>query len=221
MNKKKKIGIIFGPNGAGKGTLAERLCIEYDYAYLNMGQTIREWINKDLEKNRHLRKEINNGNLIDDTVVEEALREKFESIHKSKHKDMVFDGLPRRRTQVAFIKDLCEKYDYSIEWIIVLSISLEEVLERVSQRVVAPDGTVYHYKFNPPPAEIDPKTLKHRKDDRPAIVKKRYNELMINSLDCLSHPFFKDVKVANIDASESIEQVFDEACAFLGHYKKL
>lgn len=221
MSKKHSIGIVFGPNGAGKGTLAEKLSQELGFGYLNMGNAIRDWLHNhaDTPEGIKVRNMINEGDLVGDDLVSNILLHKF--ANAANQKNFIFDGFPRRNSQMDILKKICEHNNFEVKWIIMLNISLELVLERVSNRIMTPDGHVYHTIYNPPPANIPKSKLKSRKDDRPHVVEKRYKEYMINTLECLSNPYLKDALICNIDASGSIEEVRTEALTFIKNYKVL
>lgn len=211
---KNKMGFVFGPNGVGKGTLAQGLSESLGYKALNMGNMIREWI--DMNKRYDLMKIMDEGDFIDDSIVEESLKAKFIQLKEQNQLgNLIMDGVPRRHSQVKILKDICEKYNYLPEWIIVLSAPLEEILGRVRQRVVAPDGNVYHLVLNPPPAHFQASELHPRPDDRPEVVKKRYEYFIKDTFECLSDPFFANTKVLSIDGTKSIHEVYEEAEGFL------
>jgi adenylate kinase len=213
MNQ-KHIGLIFGPNGVGKGTLATKLAGNFEYIHLNMGNLIREWIK--YERHAELQELLDAGELIADEYIKEILDYEYPRMALNrKFKNIVFEGMPRRISQVEILKKFCEYHDYSIRWIIVLDAPLDVILERVSQRVIAPDGNVYHLTYNPPPARYTPSELQTRPDDRPDVVRRRYEEYVSNSLACVSDPFFDGVELLRIDGTKGIEEVYQQAQVFL------
>jgi adenylate kinase len=212
----KQIGLIFGPNGVGKGTLAKHLAETCHLTHINMGNLIREWIHT--TESHHMQSLIDEGEMVPDPIVEQILNNRFEEIEKKHHKEtvqIVMEGIPRKRDQVSILKNICQKYGYDITWIIVLNAPLDNLLERVKDRVMAPDGNVYHLTLNPPPAHFKKEDLVKRLDDRPHIVKKRYENYVINTLESLSDSFFATVPLFNIDSTQSIAQVFIQAESFL------
>jgi len=208
----KQIGLIFGPNGVGKGTLANHIEEQFNYIHINMGNLIREWI---VETNNHTYQHIiDNGEMVEDTIVKQILSNKFKELSHSSS-PVIMEGIPRRHSQVAILKEISETYKFQISYIIVLNAPLKEILHRVEHRVMAPDGNVYHLELNPPPAHFSPDQLVKRLDDRPEIVTKRYENYMVNTLECLSDTFFKDVPTLNIDGTQSIPAVYAQAEEFL------
>jgi adenylate kinase len=207
---KKSIGFIFGPNGVGKGTLADVISEKFQYVHYSMGVVVRDYA---LERGHEQVKElVNNGILVDDEIIREALHEKVDHL---RYDNIVFDGVPRKLSQVEFMQEICEKHNFSAEWVIVLSAPLDVLIERLSERVMGPDGKVYHLRYSPPPAHIKPEELTTRPDDRPEVIKKRYEDYMALTLECLSHPFFLEIPTISINATQSIERVCDEGVQFV------
>ncbi len=210
----KHIGIIIGPNGVGKGTLAQMLAEDFRYYHINMGQLFRDWIAAHA-KHEH-QSDVDNGVLIDDTFVREVVTAKFEELKRDAPTvNLVMEGLPRTVAQVDIVKDLCRDYGYNIKWVIVLSATLEMILDRVMDRVIAPDGTIYNLKYNPPPSNITREQLSKRADDRPEVITKRYESYIVDTFPVLSDPLFLNAQILNIDASKTIREVHDEARYFL------
>lgn len=208
--RKKSIGFIFGPNGVGKGTLAETISEKFEYYHYNMGEVVREFADK--KGNEEIKQLVDNGILVDDDFIHSSLAEKIKEL---RYDNIVFDGVPRKFSQVHFIQELCEYHGYSPEWVIVLNAPVEVILERLSQRVMGPDGKVYHLTYNPPPAHFTPDQLHTRPDDRAEVVQKRYEDYVTLTLECLSHPFFLDIPTLNIDATQSITKVCEKATDFI------
>lgn len=206
----QNIFLIFGPNGVGKGTLAARLAEKLGFFHLNMGNILRSWIK---ENNRYdLDEYIDNGNLVPDDLIEVVLEDIFKNI---KSHNILADGFPRRKSQVRLLQKFVEKHNLHLSGIISLHAPLELILERLTERVLAPDGKVYHMTYNPPPQHFQSEQLKKRKDDRPEIVTKRYEEYIMNTLECLSEDFFKNIEVCNIDGTKSIDEVYEQAEEFV------
>jgi adenylate kinase len=207
---KKSIGFIFGPNGVGKGTLADNICDEFNYYHFSMGVVIGKWANE--RGHKKIREQIDEGEFVDDEHIREALLEKVESL---RHRNIIFDGVPRKITQVKLIKEVCEKFGYDVDWAIVLDASMDVIVERLTERVVAPDGKIYHLKYNPPPKKYSPDELVTRPDDRPEIVKKRYKYYVEHTLESLNNDYFEEVPTLKIDATKTIAQVTAEAEKFV------
>lgn len=208
---RKFLGIVFGPNGSGKGTLARNISESLDYFHFDNGKNLRKFAR---ERNRdEILKLIENGEFVDDDFVSDAIHAEFEEINH--HKKILLDGIPRKLSQVNIIQEFCKKYNYNLDWIIVLHAPIEILLERLKERVVAPDGKDYHMTLNPPPKHYKLSELKPRPDDRPDIVKRRYEDYELKTLECISDRFFINSKIHTIDATKSIHDVFEESIKFV------
>jgi adenylate kinase len=208
---KKIIGFIFGPNGSGKGTLARHIAESYGYCHINTGRCLREWAEKNNRKD--IIKLIDNGDFVEDLLVEVALRERFEKLMS--YKGVIIEGVPRKLSQVNMIQRICKDFNFVPEFLMILNVPLDILIDRVKDRVVAPDGHVYHMKLNPPPKHFKLSELHTRPDDCVEIVKKRYESYISMTLECISDGFFLNSKVLSIDSTKPINEVFTIADNFL------
>lgn len=213
----KYIGFIFGPNGSGKGTLAKKLAEENDYTYISNGRVIRDWAEANNRKD--LLEMIDEGEFIDDKTVSHILEEKFKTI--SHNQKLLIEGVPRKASQVSFIAELSKKYNFKPLWVIVLHAPLEVLIDRVKDRVFAPDGHVYHMTLNPPPKKYKLSELYTRLDDRPEIVRKRFEYYITHTLECVSDEYFLNAQIKTIDATKPISDVFEEGRHFIKEVEKL
>lgn len=212
----KHIGIIFGPNSVGKGTLANKLSENFGYYHLNTGDLVRHWINR--EHSDEVTQQYKSGKLMTDELIEEILMEKLNYFEmEGIHPGIILDGLPRRKSQIDMIKRICEKYDYYVKWVMCLEAPLEYLIDRAEGRVTAPDGNIYHLKYNPPPKWIDKDDLIKREDDNTEVVKERYNIFVQETSECLRDEYLSEVKRLDIDATKSIEEVYKTAERFLSN----
>jgi adenylate kinase len=210
---KKSIGIIFGPNGAGKGTISRFISNHFEYKHVNTGALLR------LESlkigGEYLKKFLDEGEMIDDEVVEDILVDYFKSYEISKSTKIVLEGIPRRKNQIKTIKRLCKEFNFEIKWVIVLQLPVEIIIDRVKDRVLAPDGHVYHLIYNPPPEYFKPEDFSKRLDDRPHIIEKRYKNYLVNTQKCIEDPIFSHVTRLEIDATKEIKEIYKLVESFL------
>lgn len=208
---KKYISFVTGPNASGKGTLTKALSEKFGYYHFNGGNCLRDFAEK--YHRTDIQELIDNGELVSDDVFEEVFHDKFHEInHNTK---IIMDGAPRIYEQVSFIQKLATEHGYEPFWIIVLNAPLDVLLERVKDRVVAPDGNVYHMTLNPPPKQFKLSELHARKDDRQDIVKKRYEYYVTETLPCLTHPYLAKLPIHSIDATKPIPEVLEDASEFV------
>lgn len=163
--------VITGAPGAGKGTVAGILQQKTGMVHISTGDLFRENINNKTEIGNMISGIISSGELVDDRTTFKMLKEKLNSISTSQ--GFILDGFPRDITQVNLMKFLT-----TIDYTVNLSVSDEEVVERISGRRVCPStGKIYHIKYNPPLQDgIDDTTgesLVQRDDDKPESVVRR------------------------------------------------
>ena len=124
--------IIFGPPGAGKGTQSKFIVNKYNLYQLSTGELLRNEIKNKTELGSQISSIINSGELVSDEIVSDLI-EKFISNDIYKHK-IIFDGYPRNLTQAKNLDNLLKKYKQKIDIVLKLSVSLETVKKRISER---------------------------------------------------------------------------------------
>ena len=142
--------VIFGPPGAGKGTQSSLIEKKFDLHQLSTGHLLREEIKNNSKLGQEISSIINDGNLVSDKIVGDLI-EKYlsQEIYKNR---LIFDGYPRNLIQARNLNRLLEKYDQKIDIVLKLSVTLETIKKRISER----------------------KNIEQRKDDSEKIAIKRF-----------------------------------------------
>ncbi len=124
--------VIFGPPGAGKGTQSKFIVNKYNLHQLSTGELLRNEIKNETKLGTEISSIMNIGELVSDDIVSNLI-EKF--ISDIKYKDrLIFDGYPRSLTQAKNLENLLKKNHQKIDIVLKLSVSLETVKKRISER---------------------------------------------------------------------------------------
>jgi len=166
--------LIFGPQGAGKGTIAAMISEKYKIPSLSVGELLREAIAKGNELGRIAQKYITKGNLVPPHVAASIVNATVKK--KSFRKGYILDGYPRTLEQTALFDEM-----NSIDIILDLEAPEELVIHRLTgRRTCRKCGAVYniHPELVPHP-KVEGKcdhcdgNLYHRKDDTKSSILKR------------------------------------------------
>ena len=202
--------VFLGPPASGKGTQARKLAEKLNLKYLSTGDMLRDI----KEARKDIAKLITEGKLVPDKVFLKLLLEYFEG--KKIYDNLVLDGSPRSVFQYEKIKDWLESKGSKIDRAIFLDISQETAVKRISsRREDRYTGEVYNLITNPPGPEIDKKNLIIRDDDRPQVVKERF-EVYKNETKPLVTRFKKEGILLQVDGEQPINIIFSEILAKIG-----
>ena len=137
---------------------------------------------------------INSGNLVSDNIVSDLI-EKYISndIYKSR---LIFDGYPRNLIQVKNLNNLLKKNDQKIDIVLKLSVSLETILKRISER----------------------KSLEQREDDNELIAVKRYKTYEKNIEPVIE--FYKQSNLLSVvNGEKTISEISSEISGIIERIK--
>ena len=177
--------IIFGPPGAGKGTQADFIEKKFNLFQLSTGEVLRNEIKNKTELGREISSIINSGTLVSDEIVKKLV-ENFisDSIYKNR---LIFDGYPRNLIQAKTLDEMLNKYDQKISLVLKLSVSLETIKKRISER----------------------RSLEKRADDSDEIAVKRYKTYEKSTEPVID--YYKKLNLLKvIDGERPIEQINKE-----------
>lgn len=118
--------LFFGPAGSGKSAQAQLLVDENSWAWLSMGQLLRD--TPDEEVHEFQRK----GILVPLEKTNQVLGEALEE-HVDDEK-LLLDGYPRSLEQAHWLLDKCQSIGLKIDMAINFNVNMEELLKRMELR---------------------------------------------------------------------------------------
>ena len=177
--------IIFGPPGAGKGTQSNFIVNKYNLFQLSTGEYLREEIKKKTELGSKIASIVNAGSLVSDEIVSKLIENVVSK--KEYYNRLIFDGYPRNLIQAKTLQDLLSKHGKKIDLVLKLSVSLETIKKRISQR----------------------QTLEKRADDNEETAIKRFQTYENNMIPIIE--FYKKLNLLKVVNGESkISEINDE-----------
>ncbi|MCM8772414.1 MAG: adenylate kinase [Candidatus Omnitrophica bacterium] len=169
----KKILILLGPPGVGKGTVGEKLSEILRIPLISTGDLLREHIKKKTELGLKAKEYMENGYLVPDDIVVSVL---VERIREDDCKNgFILDGFPRNINQAEILENFINKENVKV---IYLTADDEFLVNRLSNRRICENcGAIYHLINIPPKVNgICDKCggkLVQREDDKEDVVRNR------------------------------------------------
>lgn len=137
--KRKKVQrsniIIFGPQGAGKGTQAKLLAQRLDLVHIEPGRLLRDIVRRGGKVAKGINDYLVRGALVPtDFLLEKVLKPKI-SVAVEKEKGLIFDGAPRRLNEALMLEGLLRELGREITHVFYLKIRKEESYRRLGKRL--------------------------------------------------------------------------------------
>lgn len=197
--------VFMGPQGAGKGTQAQKLAKELGIPQISTGDLFRAEIGQGTPLGIKAQALIKDGKLVPDRITSEMVEKR---IKKTDAVDgYILDGYPRNINQLNQYLDFDQP-----DMAILIELDDEEAVRRLSGRRTCDGcGKIYHVEYNRPKVadicdECDG-TLIQRKDDEPEAIRERlriYHEETEPMVEKL-----KEMGILKIvDGSGEIEEVY-------------
>lgn len=127
----KKLIIIIGPPGCGKGTQVELIRKKYSCDVLEMGNTLRKMADSNEENADKIKSSLLLGKLLPDKYVLKIVNDFIKKSHK---KILFFDGFPRFLSQAMEMEKMINEYGISNYAVIYINISKPEIIKRLGKR---------------------------------------------------------------------------------------
>jgi adenylate kinase len=208
----RRILLLVGSVGAGKGTQAAALSSELGLAHLASGNLFRQALRDGSQLGEQARAYMERGDLVPDDITIGMFM--HELSQPAAARGAILDGFPRTVAQAQALDATLAERGQQIERVISIEVPVEELVARVAGRRVCPVcGTPYHVVGDPPRVpgrcDNDGAELQQRDDDRPEVVRARLAKQVLPMLAVLEYYDQKGI-VQHVDGTQPIAAVTDE-----------
>ncbi|MBA3610676.1 MAG: nucleoside monophosphate kinase, partial [Rubrobacter sp.] len=143
--------ILLGPQGAGKGTQAQRLSARTGAKHISTGDIVRAEIKSGSDLGQKVQEYNDRGDLVPDEVIVEMAKP-----HLDGADSWLLDGFPRNEAQAKALDDALNDLGIEIDKAIALEAPDDDLVTRLSgRRTSDATGKVYHVEHDPPPEGSD------------------------------------------------------------------
>jgi adenylate kinase len=197
--------IIIGIQGSGKGTQAALLREKYGWPHINMGNLLRDHINRHTTLGETAQHYIEQGHLVPDELVIQLVTPELDAATEG----FVLDGFPRNLVQERYLLE-----NYTIDGVILLELDDEISVRRISaRRHCSACGADYNMLSNAPAVEgvcdICGGQVIMRNDDHPDAIRVRLEKFHQKTRKVIE--LFKERGIAiEIDANQPMMTVHQE-----------
>ena len=140
--------VIFGPQGAGKGTQGSLISEEWGIPAISTGDIFRWKIAQGTELGRAVKEYVDNGDLVPDSLTVRLVRDRL--AQEDTASGWLLDGFPRNIGQAEALDKLTGDLDAALDAALLLDVPEEVSLHRILGRTVCSGcGRTYHVDAPP------------------------------------------------------------------------
>ena len=148
------IVIMLGAPGTGKGTVGNLLAKKLNIPHISSGEIFRSYIKDKGEIGSQIQNYVSEGKLVPDELTIQILEQRLSE--PDTEKGYILDGYPRTVIQAERLDSLLEKQNRKVEVAVNLSLSDDEIVDRITKRRTCPNPNcreIYNLDFRKPKKE--------------------------------------------------------------------
>ena len=216
----RKIVILLGHPGAGKGTQARAIMYRLEIPQISTGDMLREAIAKKTSYGREAKARMNAGELVSDAIVNGIVAERI--THDDCKKGFILDGYPRTVQQAeTFSRSMVDDDQL---YVIEIGANSEGLTNRLTGRWICPGcGEIYNTFSRAPKKEgvcdVCGWSLFHRSDDREDLVRERFRTYKEETYPLVQY-YQKVGAYHRVDGTRVIEDVTKDILSIVDDEKK-
>lgn len=204
--------IIFGPQGSGKGTQAEKLAEKFDLLHIETGQIFRDMTREDSELGRVIKEFDDQKEMVPDDITVAILRNYLEKAPDEK--GVILDSAPRTIGQIEPVEELMKNEGRSIDRAVYIALPYDESVARITRRYLC-TVCLKHIvlgKHIQTPEDACPNCggkITQRGDDTPDGIAKRLKTFYEVTVPVIEHYRKKGILI-EVDGNRGVEEVFED-----------
>jgi adenylate kinase len=198
--------ILLGPQGAGKGTQAQRLADKVGTQHISTGDIVRAEIESGSELGKKVQEYNDRGDLVPDEIIVEMAKPYLDDADA-----WLLDGFPRNEAQARALEEALDEIGEEIDAVVALEAPDDALVERLSgRRQSQATGKIYHVEYDPPPENgDDPGPFIQRKDDAEDAIRHRL-EIYHDQTEPLKDYYADKGLLVTVDAEQEIPKVTED-----------
>ncbi len=194
--------LLIGIQGCGKGTQAKILEENYSWKHITTGNLLRENIERNTELGLTAKKFMDEGELVPDKYVFQIVEDALANIENGS----ILDGFPRNMEQLKYLEK-----NFTIDKVVLLELSDEKALERVSSRRNCVDckkdyNLLYHKPKQEGVCDECGGKIVQRDDDHEEAIIKRIEKFYKDTSEVISY-FSEKEKLIRVNADDPIDVI--------------
>jgi adenylate kinase len=199
--------VLLGPQGAGKGTQAQRISRVTGAKHISTGDLVRAEIKSGSELGLKIKDYNDRGDLVPDEIIVEMMKPYLEEADS-----WILDGFPRNESQAEALDKMLKEIDAELDAAVAMEAPDDLLVERLSgRRTSESTGNIYHTEYDPPPddPEEDPGPFVQREDDKEEAIRHRL-KIYHDQTEPLKHYYAGRGILVTVDATQGIPEVTED-----------
>jgi adenylate kinase len=201
--------LLYGAPGSGKGTQANMLRDKFGIPHIATGDMLRAEIAAGTELGRAAQPILAAGKYVSDEIMIGVIRNRLRQ--PDCEPGFIIDGFPRTVPQANALDSLMVELRKRFDRVIYLRVEIEELLQRLSGRLVCP-ACQRTYTPGTAACAADGSALVQREDDKPEAVRPRIEIYLEKTVPVLDH-YRAFGLVSEIDGRGSIADISRQVLA--------
>ena len=201
--------IFLGAPGAGKGTQAAAVAQKLNLVHIASGDLFRQALEQGTRLGLQAKSSMEKGALVPEEITTQMVLERMSA--SDAKTGVILDGFPRNLNQAEALGKALAQQDKSIDSVIYIKVSEEELLKRLSSRWICRHCQSVYNIINSAP-RVEGKCdkcggeLYQRPDDTVETVKKRLQVFFAQTAPLIDH-YAQRGKLLEINGEGSVEEV--------------
>lgn len=221
MSQDKRVFILLGMPGVGKGTQAQMMAKHYNLLHIDTGHALRTEIGLGTELGKTAQGFVEKGVLVPFELVIQVIKAAMLRI-EPRMNGYLFDGFPRNETQAEGLSQILAELNLTLNQVLYLETPYEILFDRLAFRLTCSKcDTKFNSKLNPPKMEgvcdVCQGELVTRKDDKPEVIENRLKAYADETQPLVNYYENKGF-LKTINANQSMEAVFTDVKALLNTF---